>query len=297
MQSQSWLTEWNLATFSTHLFLPGRLRFPCTQTHTRTHSHAADPTQHYIIPPLVHWQVAPLPINAAAAAQWSRCAFLPYRTRCFWWSDLPWRDARCVLHLPLATSQRGEAWRSATARSRTADYILRLKQAARGGRRGRSKALKNACQRAGSVSAPTAAAASASHCIQLRLLRPGRSLLPHAGIVIEGGVGGGASGAVAAKQGGKTQRISRRYYFRRPSTWVTAPCFSFFLSLPTTTSYSSSLSSLLSAGACMNKTDNRSGIFLHPLTPVASFECCPIPCLQFHTTSCCLLFPYLHKLG
>lgn len=87
-------------------------RTPTLPMHTNTYTHArtrgrSDSTLYHPPTPPRPLKVAPLPINAAAAPQWSRCAFPPYRTRCFWWSDLPWRDARCVLHLPLATSQRG----------------------------------------------------------------------------------------------------------------------------------------------------------------------------------------------
>lgn len=150
MQSQSWLTERNLATFSTHLFLPGRLRFPCTQTHTRTHAHAADPTQHYIIPPLVHLKspLSPLtprlPRNDPDAPSLLTVQGVS--------GDLTSHGGMQGAFFTFLSRRAsgGEAWRSATALSRTADYILRLKQAARGGRRGRSKAQKkNACQRAG----------------------------------------------------------------------------------------------------------------------------------------------------
>lgn len=242
MQSQSWLTNqtWPLSfknkqkkpqkqtNKNIYLFiyvlLPERPRLPCAQTHARTHGRF-DSTWY---PPLllVHL-VAPLPITAGDPDAPS----LPYKVFLVIWPPM----AGCKVRSSPSSRDGSFTFGHGVL------PLGRLHSPANELRRG-AQGAENLGQRAGSVSASTAAA-TASHCIQLRLLRPVRSLLARAGIVIEGGVGGGASGAVAAEQRGSRHRISRRYYCRRPSTWVTAS-FSLSPSPPlsisrSTTSFSS----------------------------------------------------------
>lgn len=133
MQRQSWLTERNLATFSTHLFLPGRLRFPCTQTHTHARTRGRSDSTLYHPPPLVHLKspLSPLtprlPRNDPDAPSLLTVQGVS--------GDLTSHGGMQGAFFTFLSRRAsgGEAWRSATALSRTADYILRLKQAARGG--------------------------------------------------------------------------------------------------------------------------------------------------------------------
>lgn len=121
----------------------------------------------------------PFPLKAHSRSH-TAATRASYRRRYFWWSDLPWLDARCV-HPPLR--RPGETFTFGTARVRG-----RLHSP------GGTRWARNACQRrlASAPRSPHRRAAASASSSTLRLA-PG-SRTDHAQIIIKGGVGGGASG-------------------------------------------------------------------------------------------------------
>ena len=91
IQSQSWLTGGgkNLATFTSHLFQAARTPTILMHTGFRLHKHAYNSIMSALI----------IIITRIMKDQYRSlvpCTVMSYRRRCFWWSDLPWLDARCV---------------------------------------------------------------------------------------------------------------------------------------------------------------------------------------------------------